>query len=399
MNAKTTMVLVALIGAGLFALPQTTALFAGQHTFVNIDATGNQIECTKCHGDIQAEITAQGTSTTTGTDSPHKSFKCEFCHRIEAGSASGDNGYGDLTYKNATPTADGIAVSRKLVVGVMDMEGKNIPAQMTSGDTYATIRVAPTISGNGVFRNTSSTGAQIAISVCYPTNATGCTDLTTVLLPPPLNNWKLSPLYNATTHSPIDTSAAATQAFDVTKVKWTTGVDGFGTGVNLTINLTGAGSRAVNPGTAYHAASLVSCMECHGGDEPMGHNSRIWDGTQNGGKADCTFCHYGTSSSSNFERKLWAGGFGLTQVNGDTGASEAHKVFQTTPDNMSRQKLMENGNNSNNGACVACHTHVAVDIQYTRPTTYGFTSVTGTDGQTVVDNFVATGSNVTYSTP
>jgi len=39
MNAKTTLVLIALIGVGLFALPQTTALFAGQHSFTNIDAT------------------------------------------------------------------------------------------------------------------------------------------------------------------------------------------------------------------------------------------------------------------------------------------------------------------------------------------------------------------------
>jgi len=59
-TARKTMVMIALIGVGLFALPQTTALLTGQHSFINIDATGNQIDCVKCHGDVQVELGTTG---------------------------------------------------------------------------------------------------------------------------------------------------------------------------------------------------------------------------------------------------------------------------------------------------------------------------------------------------
>jgi len=58
MNAKFTLAIIALIGIGVFALPSTMSLFAGQHSFYNIDATGNQVPCKKCHGDVQAELGA-----------------------------------------------------------------------------------------------------------------------------------------------------------------------------------------------------------------------------------------------------------------------------------------------------------------------------------------------------
>jgi nitrate/TMAO reductase-like tetraheme cytochrome c subunit len=276
---------------------------------------------------------------------------------------------------------------------------------MTPADTHDTLRVAPTESGNPLFRSTtantivagniSKSGAALSVSPCYPAAATGCLDLATELLPPAMNSRSIKALYTSG-GIPIDTNDSTKYgAFDPAKVTYT--ASGTPVGATVTISLYGAGSRAVNPGTSYHAASLVSCMECHGGDEPMGHNSRVWDGTQ--GAVNCTACHYGTSSSTNFERKLWAGGFGLTNVTGDTGATEAHKVFQTGDDNMSRQKTMANGKNSNNGACVACHTHVAVDIEYTRPDTYQFAAVTGTDGVTTIVNYAAVGTNITYSPP
>ncbi|HEY6586596.1 MAG TPA: hypothetical protein VIY97_05420, partial [Candidatus Methanoperedens sp.] len=56
MNAKFTLAIIALVGIGVFALPSTMSLFAGQHSFYNIDATGNQIPCVKCHGDVKAEL-------------------------------------------------------------------------------------------------------------------------------------------------------------------------------------------------------------------------------------------------------------------------------------------------------------------------------------------------------
>jgi len=91
MNTKFTLAIIALVGIGVFALPSTMSLFAGQHSFYNIDAVGNQIPCQKCHGDIKAELqsnTNLGTGAlNTGTMGPHYSMKCEYCHRAEPGYA------------------------------------------------------------------------------------------------------------------------------------------------------------------------------------------------------------------------------------------------------------------------------------------------------------------------
>src|SRR5574340_536068 len=102
MNTKFSLALIALIGIGVFALPSTMSLFAGQHSFYNIDATGNQVPCQKCHGDVKAELTTTGYSAKTGTKGPHADFKCEYCHRAEAGFASGDDAYSKITYSNAS---------------------------------------------------------------------------------------------------------------------------------------------------------------------------------------------------------------------------------------------------------------------------------------------------------
>jgi hypothetical protein len=104
-----------------YALPSTVALFSGQHTFTNIDPRGNQIDCVKCHGDVQTELSSS-TSIVTGTPGAHAAFKCEYCHRIEAGAASGDNAYAVAKYS-------GTDASKRLVaVTLMDMEAERLPA-------------------------------------------------------------------------------------------------------------------------------------------------------------------------------------------------------------------------------------------------------------------------------
>ena len=82
MNKKIAIAIIALVGIGIFALPQTMALFAGQHSFYNIDPTGNQIPCIKCHGDVQAELSSN-VNAETNTSAPHADMKCEFCHRLQ----------------------------------------------------------------------------------------------------------------------------------------------------------------------------------------------------------------------------------------------------------------------------------------------------------------------------
>jgi len=105
-------------------------------------------------------------------------------------------------------------------------------------------------------------------------------------------------------------------------------------------------------------------MECHGGEEPMGHYTRVADGTAYGGRP-CSDCHYGGGgafSTGNRATSLSAGGFNLTGMSDDTGATEAHNAWVKTDDGVNRF----GGPNgfANNGACIGCHTHVAIDINF-----------------------------------
>ena len=386
MNKKIALILIMLIGVGLYALPQTVALFAGQHSFVNIDNTGNQIECVKCHGDVRAELSS-GTNTMTGTPGPHADFKCEYCHRIEAGSSSGDDAYEVIGYTIGSGTTAGTVY---LATDIMNMESFNIPPTILANSTTTQIKAMTTESG------TLFTKGTMAVSPCYVNklvSTTGNCAAGTVLIRGANNGIKLTSTYNTTTHQPLDTNPTTKNSgLDLSKVgigNWTMGSR------SATPTLYGAGSKAANPGTSYHAASLVSCMECHGGDEPMGHYSRVVDGEANNGAADCSNCHYGGGNSATGEfgtkmTTLWAGGFGLTPMAGDTGATEAHMNFVRTNDSITRFK-----DEASNGACVACHTHVAVDIVYTKPTTMTFNSDIR-DG-TVGGFSMGSGTTYTYS--
>lgn len=53
MNSRILLLSVAVITVGLFAMPSTLSLFAGQHTF---DKAGNTTICAKCHSDVLTEI-------------------------------------------------------------------------------------------------------------------------------------------------------------------------------------------------------------------------------------------------------------------------------------------------------------------------------------------------------
>lgn len=365
MNKKIAIVLIALAGIGLYALPSTMALFSGQHDFVNIDATGNQIECVKCHGDVKAEMDSSGLNLQTGTPAPHAAFKCEYCHRIEAGAASGDNAYAIVTYKNG-------AMMRTLAITMIDFEEENFPGSKK-------------YPGEGIINNdlnkTTSQPAGVRPTLPFALSpvVSGTESDASVL---PLYNEYERGTYNRSSGQPLDTSANKNMALDLSKLPQN--ATGWGTVTASsrywTPTLLNAGSKAVNPGSEYHAASLVSCLECHGGFEPLGHYSRVLDDevTYANNDAKCAACHYGYT---NRWTELAAGGFGITGGS-DTGAQEAHMEFQTTDDNMTQYKAVGTASYSN-GACVSCHTHVAVDITYTKPDTLkfaaNFVSPTGTE--------------------
>ena len=70
MNSKVLLLSVAVIAIGLFAMPSTLSLFAGQHTFYN----GSEVNCQKCHDDIYSEIS-------TGSSAHTSLTQCQGCHK------------------------------------------------------------------------------------------------------------------------------------------------------------------------------------------------------------------------------------------------------------------------------------------------------------------------------
>lgn len=369
MNTKFTLAIIALIGIGVFALPSTMSLFAGQHSFYNIDATGNQVPCQKCHGDVKAELGGQ-LSPVTGTYGPHASFQCEYCHRIEQGSSSGDNAVAIVPYENATGS-----LLRFIAIPVSDMEAGNFPDH---------------ISNIATFTSSSSTlnGTKLQFG---KGNISAASTVVETLEVAPRNDWQIVSTYNATLGgTPKDTNPLTMNGgLDPSKIVITP----ITARPYYSLNFLGAGSDAVNPGSEYHAASLVSCMECHGGEEPVGHYTRVADGTQNGGAARCSDCHYGYDTVVPGARwtQLAAGGFGLTTSANDTGDTEAHKAWVTTDDGINRFGG-EQGMEANNGACIACHTHVAVDIAFEKGYKIAFGAYRDTYGDYQVTNAAVEGS-------
>lgn len=78
MNSKIFLLTVAVAAVGLFAMPNSLSLFAGQHTFDN----GTNVRCEKCHQDIYEEMSASGRYgiSTAHVDTP-KLKECQGCHR------------------------------------------------------------------------------------------------------------------------------------------------------------------------------------------------------------------------------------------------------------------------------------------------------------------------------
>jgi hypothetical protein len=353
MNSKFTLALIALVGIGVFALPSTMALFAGQHSFYNIDATGNQVPCTKCHGDVKAELTSGG-STVTGTKGPHAEFKCEYCHRAEVGFSSGDDAIASIRYSGT----DGTRLT--LVTTIANVERGNFPKSIVyaSGMTVDNWAAGVFNLDGTPFVNQSDYDNEYHL---YSGNlsTSGTVGITYTVGP-----FSEVGTYNATLGAPKDTNTATQkQAVDVRKVQANI--------ASTDAAFYGAGSREVMPGTRYHAASLVSCMECHGGEqtkgvagyeietaEPYNHAGWLTDASDPNSK--CSNCHYGMSTHTpSFEAALAAGGFGLTGAANDTGDVEAHKDFVTASGGVLR-----NDYGAANDACVGCHTHVAVDINF-----------------------------------
>ena len=413
MNKKIIIVLVALIGIGLYALPQTMALFAGQHSFYNVDPTGNQIPCDKCHGDVQAEL-ASGLSTLTGTPGPHANMKCEFCHRLQIGMSSGDDAYVVAEYVG-TAQPGNVTVRRYMVMKPADYEAQKYPDNITWNATLElpTGRIVTGLSG---------ATATMKFSPLYNSLylGTGTLDYTATIW-----SWagrqrqtdiingvvgNVTNIARGTYYALYNNSQPIDQIPETQNEAFAPSVVTFGTQTSATtrppIILDGAGSRTVNQGSRYHAASLVACMDCHAGYSPQpGHESARLGQTTPTDEEFCKDCHYGTEepafsvNGTNYSHlrtyELDAGGFGmgLTSAPTDLGSAEVHQPMIKAQDSIS--VFGGRASPASNDGCISCHTHVDVQIQFTRPTTLIYAANEFSDGNWSIGGFTATGSNTT----
>ena len=159
-------------------------------------------------------------------------------------------------------------------------------------------------------------------------------------------------------------------------------------------------------GGTDNVADEADCGACHqvaatiGGGLTLANGSANVSGGWQAGKEahaaasiSCMWCH-GTDASGN---PLWssapvAGGFNLTNYTGDTGQYAAHKpwVLSAMADSSTNNTDLLTGPNE---ACIACHTHVPVRINWTHAVSLEFNaSNTGTGWTT--NNYNANGSAV-----
>lgn len=116
---KLALMAIAIVAVGIFALPSTLSLFAGQHVWYDIGDDGNQIPCKKCHADVYEEYLLTGvhgtlsggaSSNVTGAD---PDAACGACHRLDSitnPNAAMTFGSGDGTGSTAGEEAHAAAV-------------------------------------------------------------------------------------------------------------------------------------------------------------------------------------------------------------------------------------------------------------------------------------------------
>jgi hypothetical protein len=76
MHGKHSLLIIAALAIGIFALPSTMSLFAGQHVWYDLTPEGNNVPCEKCHADVKDELISSGV---------HEDISCDGCHRTDQG--------------------------------------------------------------------------------------------------------------------------------------------------------------------------------------------------------------------------------------------------------------------------------------------------------------------------
>jgi hypothetical protein len=79
---------IAVVTIGIFALPSTMSLFAGQHVWYDLSAGINDVPCGKCHADVAEEMQS-------GVNGAHRNVTCAMCHRTPFNNYIYGSGEGD----------------------------------------------------------------------------------------------------------------------------------------------------------------------------------------------------------------------------------------------------------------------------------------------------------------
>jgi hypothetical protein len=117
-NNKLILIGIAIGAIGLVALPQTLALFAGQHNFYDtIGQNAAAIPCEKCHADIFSELSQPGS-----VNAVHKAQGCSGCHVTTAPTKEG------LT-QGGSPTNDFHAAALPLCLDCHSGTGPGLDAR------------------------------------------------------------------------------------------------------------------------------------------------------------------------------------------------------------------------------------------------------------------------------
>lgn len=75
---------IAILAVGIIILPQTTALFSGQHDWYDTTTSGNAVPCAKCHSDIMQELQQPGEVNRLHRQQVGDVSGCDACHMTTA---------------------------------------------------------------------------------------------------------------------------------------------------------------------------------------------------------------------------------------------------------------------------------------------------------------------------
>jgi hypothetical protein len=83
MNNKVLLIGLGILAVGLIGLPQTLAMFAGQHNWYDTMTSPNTaVPCMKCHADVQAELSQPG--SVNAVHAVQGGDGCDGCHATTA---------------------------------------------------------------------------------------------------------------------------------------------------------------------------------------------------------------------------------------------------------------------------------------------------------------------------